>query len=462
MKRTRILIIGVVVVVVIFVGARFVLNAASSNSGSGALTSADLATATRGTLVATVNASGSIEAAQQADLAFLTGGNVATIAVKAGDAVKAGQVLATLDARELELQLAQAQANLAQAQVKLDQAKQGPKPEDLAAAQQSLKSAQAAYEALVHPGPNDVMAAKADLDRAQAALALAQAAYDRVGGATNPMIGMMTQSRDLQQATSDYRKALAAYNSKIQPTDAQIQQALASITSAQDQLAKLQPSPQDIAAAQTNVDAQTAARDLAALRLSQAKLVAPYDAVITSVSMDRGAYVSAAKSVMTIADLSKYRVTLNVDETDIPSLRVGMPVQLDLDALPDATFTGTVAEIAPRATTVQGVVNYAIRVALEAPSPDVKLGMTANARIETAKKENALLVPSRAIHTNNGKRYVSVYAGGRTHEAEVTLGLSNDEYAEILDGLKEGEQVSLIAPSNVFGGQMTFGSSGSR
>jgi HlyD family secretion protein len=317
--------------------------------------------------------------------------------------------------------------------------------EDAASAQQNLASAQAAYDKLVNPDSNDVLALKSDIDKSKAVLAQAQAAYDRAGGDANPFIAQTPQSLQLQSATLDYQKALALYNSKLNPSNAQIQQALATIQSAKSQIARLQPVAEDLSAAKASVQAAQAARDLATERLNEAKIIAPFNATVIKIDLEKGGFVSAGRPVITVADLHKLRVTINIDETDIPRVQVGLPVDLDFDAFPNVKLTGHVTELAPSATIVQGVVNYGVKVTLDPSDTPIRLGMTVNANIQVAKKENVLLVPNRAIRATNNRRVVSIYDGVALHDSELKLGLSNDQETEVISGLEEGQRVVVTA-----------------
>lgn len=456
----------------------------------------DVATAEIGALIATVSATGTLEPQTETTLAFLTNGNVAEILAQRGDTVQAGQPLAKLDATALGLQLKQAEANLQAAQASLEKLKQGPTAAARAAAQANLDSAQAALDALQNPSASAVAAAqanlasaraqydkllkpdatelaiaKADLDKAQAALANAQAAYDRVGGASNPNSAQLPQSLQLQTATLDYQKALNAFNAKFNPTDAQLKAAQAQIQQAQDALQRLQPTQenlaraqaqikqaqdalerltptaQDLAQAEANVSAAQAARDLARQRVTEATLVAPIAGVVTALDLAPGEFVPAGRAVLTLADLAHLRIALSIDETDIPRVQVGQPVVLDLDAFPDQAVTGVVREIAPAATTLQGVVNYQVLVDVTPSALALKPGMTANANVQVARKENVLLIPTRAIRAQGSKRLVTILANGEPKDVVVTLGLSNDQFTEILDGLQPGAQIVTTAIS---------------
>ncbi len=399
----------------------------------------------RGTLIASVNATGTLSPVREAQLAFGTTGALIKLEVKPGDLVKAGQIAATLDTRELELQLAQAEASLAAAQARLDQIK-NPSPADVAAAQAQVASAEAALAQLKNPNPNDVLMAKADLEKAAAAVARAQADYDRIGGASNPMIAMLPQALALQQATLDYQKAQAAFNARFNPSDSQIKQAQAAVEQARAQLARVtNPNPNDLKSAQASVDQARAARDLARVRLDYAIIKAPFDGMVTHVDVDLGSTVPAGRAVLAIADVSEYRVKLNIDETEIAKIKVGQDVTITLEAYPGVTISAKVTDVASNATMVQGVVNYVVTVSLS-PNQAVplKLGMTADANILIANRENVLIVSNRAIRAAGNGRYVTILREDKTtQEVEVKTGMANEQETEIVSGLSEG-QVAII------------------
>ncbi len=326
---------------------------------------------------------GKVVPVRSAALSFLAGGNVANVPVAYGDRVAAAQTLVELDTRQLGIQLAQADANLASAQAKLNQLKNSPTAQEVAAAKQNVVSAQAAYDNLLHPSASDIATLKADLEKAKAAQEQAQAAYDRVGGDGNPYANMLPQRVQLQSAWQDYHKAELLYNAKVNPTNVQVQQALATLESAKNQLAKLQPTADDLAAAQASVNAAQAARDLAAEQLKNAKLVAPFAGVVTALDVKAGEYVVAGTPVVRLADTSSWQVeTTDLTELNIVNVREGASVAVAFDAIPNLELPGKVVRIKGYGENRQGDIVYTVVVGLDKMEERLRWNMTAKVTIE--------------------------------------------------------------------------------
>ncbi len=327
---------------------------------------------------------GTFASANQATLAFQAAGRVKQINVKEGDTVHAGDLLISLDTTMLDLQVAQAQAALDTAQAHLDQLK-NPSSSDVAAVQAQLAAAQAALAQLKTPTANDLQMAKADLDTAQAAVAQAQTAYDRVGGASNPYIGMSPQALALQQASDAFLKAQAAYNARVSPSAAQLKQAQALVEQAQAQVNHLtNPSPNDIKTAQAAVAQAQAALDLAKQNVANAKVVAPFDGTVVWLGPHLGESAAPNTPVVTLADLSRMQVQIGVDENTLAQLKVGQTATITADALPGKTFTGHVAKIGLLATTTAGIISLPVTVNVDTGNSAIAPGLSATVEINTA------------------------------------------------------------------------------
>jgi HlyD family secretion protein len=186
-------------------------------------------------------------------------------------------------------------------------------------------------------------------------------------------------------------------------------------------------------------------------------LTAPFAATISSVDMRVGES-SEGTAIIAVVDLSSFHIDVPIDELDVAQVQPGLRAQISLDALPGAEIGGTVETIAPQATrSEQGTTTYAVTVNLDKGSAGVRPGMTAVVAIITSQKDDALLVPRRAVRTEGGTSYVLIFdpagqpktviTGGAasvepaSRRQEVTIGLSNSESVEILSGLSAGDEV---------------------
>lgn len=329
-----------------------------------------------------VVAEGKVVPVKGAALSFQVAGTLAEILVNVGERVEAGAVIARLDTKSLELQLAQAEAAYAAAQAKHAQLKRGPTAQDVTAAQQAVKSAEAAYENLMRPSQNELLALKSDVEKAKAQVDRAQAAYDRIGGDSNPFANMTLERAALQTAWLDYQKAIALYNTRVQPSDAQIQQALAALQSAKSNLAKLTPTTEDLAASEANVNAAKAARDLAADTLARAKLVAPFAGTLVAFDPKVGEQVGVGAPVARLADTTNFQVeTTDLTEINIVNIKEGDAAIVSLDALPEVELTGKVARIKGFGENKQGDIVYTVFIQLDKQDPRLRWNMTAKVTI---------------------------------------------------------------------------------
>jgi HlyD family secretion protein len=325
-----------------------------------------------------VVAEGKVVPMKGAALSFQVAGTVAELLVKVGERVESGAVIARLDTKQLDLQLAQAEANYAAAQARHAQLKRGPTAQDATAAQQAVKSAEAAYENLLRPSQNDLIALKSDMEKAKAQVDRAQAAYDRIGGDSNPFAGMTMERAALQTAWLDYQKAIALYNSRVNPSDAQVQQAIAAIQTAKSNLGKLTPTAEDLAASEANVNAAKAARDLAADTLNRAKLTAPFAGTIVALEPKVGEQVVLGVPVARLADTTNFQIeTTDLTEINIVNVKEGDNALVTLDAIPELELTGKVASIKGFGENKLGDIVYTLVVKLDKQDPRLRWNMTA-------------------------------------------------------------------------------------
>jgi HlyD family secretion protein len=230
-------------------------------------------------------------------------------------------------------------------------------------------------------------------------------------------------------------------------TAAQLANAEAQLAQAEAALAELVtgPTAEAIAAAEAEVEQARLSLADAQEALAKATVVAPFAGLVTAVYVAEGEIASGP--VVELIDDHELAVTLQVDEADVGALSIGQPATIILSTWPDTEISGEITVIAPGAQTTPGssLVAYEVRVGLGATDLPARAGMTAEANLVTAEREEVLLVPNRAIRVNreNGTYSVLLVTGETTQEVPVTIGLRDDENTQITGGLNAGDVLVL-------------------
>lgn len=168
-------------------------------------------------------------------------------------------------------------------------------------------------------------------------------------------------------------------------------------------------------------------------------IYAPFDGVIATLTAKVGE--SSGTSVGTIITKQKV-VTVSLNEVDIASISLGQKTSLTFDAINNLKINGEVVEIDSVGTVSSGVVNYNVKIALNEDDERIKAGMSSNVEIVTASKQNILTLPSSAVKTKNGVSYVEILGDlNKLNRKEVKAGISDDTLIEIISGLNEGDKV---------------------
>lgn len=473
----RKLFIVVLVLVVLGAGGYFGYQEYQKRRAAAAAPDYESVTVTRGDISATVSATGAVLPEREVNLAFAAAGTISDVGAEVGQAVKAGDVLATLDTADLVLAEKQAQVGIKQAEAQLQQLLEGSNAIDVAAAEaalasaeEGLRSARASYQQTLQGPDRDTLAsAQAQVEQARVQLQQAQQAYDRVKD--RPDVGLLPQSAQLQNATIALETAEAQYRAAEKSvTGAQIAAARSQVTAAEAQVAQAQAnldrlkrgtSEAQVAAARAGVEQAMLSLQVAQRRLDSARLVAPWDGVVTQVTIVEGGQAAPAQPAIRLADNSKFHLSVQVDEVDVAAIRPGQPVEVEIDALTDARLSGKVGLISPASTvTATGGVSYDVRLDLDPADAPLLAGMSATATIIADTRPGVLLVPNRAVQLERetGKTFVERVAGADLVRTEVQLGLRDEQFSEVRDGVAEGETLAIRNRSgqeqlrNLFGG----------
>ncbi|HEY3408351.1 MAG TPA: HlyD family efflux transporter periplasmic adaptor subunit [Propionicimonas sp.] len=461
----------------------------------------------RGTLDATVTASGNVESGLTANLQMAgTGGVVTKVYVKVGRKVTVGDKLVAVDDTAAQQQLESALATLKAAEAGLTTATQGrtsaEKKSDaasIASAEQSVKNAQKALDAAKETYEHD----KSLQGKAVAA------AQDKVESATQQ------QSQHQQELTAAQRElastdpsdtaAITALNAKIADLQNQLITDATSLASAKAALASAEQTSEStllqdrhnvttqtgsrdaakkalastratvavarqgakggtVASAQAQIDSANVAVDQARTAIEDTVLRAPFDGTVSTVNAvvgqssgasSTGASDTSGSGLVTLVDPTGKNVTASIAEADVTAVKVGQAVTISLPAS-GTEMKGKVVSVDPQSTVTDNVVQYRTRVSLESPPATVRVGQTASISITTATSEDVLYLPTSAIATDGTQSYVMKVVDGKRSKVEVTTGMVGTTGTEITSGVAEGDVVVLsntgVSESNGFPG----------
>ena len=204
-------------------------------------------------------------------------------------------------------------------------------------------------------------------------------------------------------------------------------------------LADKAAAPADVERAEAQMRSTQASLDLLELRLARTVVRAPFSGVTGQRLASLGDYVNSSTRLITLQTVNPQRAVFQVPERYAEQLNVGQRVLFRVAALSGRDFTGTVDFIDPR---VQ-LPSRTITIKALAPNPRRELasGMFIEARLETATRPAALVIPEDAVSPLAGAMYVWVVNGGKAERREVVLGVRTPGYVEIVKGLELEEQV---------------------
>ena len=379
-------------------------------------------------LEAIVSASGKVQPKRQVNVSAQTPGRVTRIAVEEGQRVKAGQFLLEIDPKQLEGQLQRGEASVA-------------------AAQSSLLGARTSVEQ-----------GRANLDLARQNLKRQEDLWKEG----------LTTKENLEKAQNDVT---------VREGD-------------------LRARTQDIETNEQRIKQEQASLSTTRYNLNQIIITAPMDGLVTRRSIEEGETAvlgtmnNAGSVLLTIADMSVIEAEVEVDETEIPTVALNQEAKVTIDAVPDRTFKGRVTEIgnSPIQTNTNTQSNgqrqattFKVVITLEEPVPDIRPGFTCTAEITTAKRKDVVAVPIQALtvremlyndkgemvretpnrrrrgtnietplsasnepppgHTRKETEGVFAIRDGKAIYLPVKVGIAGEQYFEVLDGLKAGDQV---------------------
>jgi HlyD family secretion protein len=406
---------AIVVIAAVFLALQF--NTAAASNVNTTTTGTVIST----TVSTTVDASGSLAAQPSATLTWNTGGVVEEVYVKAGDQVKAGDVLIKLKTTSVSSSIISAQSDLITAQKDLD-----------------------------------TLMTSSDTDLAQAVIDLkdAQEAYDK---AENYLHYLQTSRKVPQTETKAFTQTrmnswMYVYKTKTfkgpAPADwiieAENDLALkkAELATAQYTYDRLKdgPNAQDVIAAQAKVDAAQAT-------VNSMSIIAPFDGQVLYIETLPGEVVSTGTSAVDLADLGHLYIETQVDESDIASVNVADRVTATLDAIEGLSLSGKVVAVDPVGQENSGVVKYTVIIDLDKVEADVFLPLqaTVNVVIQADPPTAVLAVATGFVQSDSQGEYVMVIqSDGLAKRVDVETGAIEGDLVIVTGNLKEGDTLTSV------------------
>jgi|RhiMethySRZTD1v2_1073278.scaffolds.fasta_scaffold01499_8 HlyD family secretion protein len=395
-----------------------------------------------------VSASGKVQPKRSVNISANQMGRVTRLAVEEGQRVKAGQFLLEIDPRQLEGQLQRGQASVAAAQSGLAQARTG------------------------------VTGAEANIEQSKASLELSQQNLKR--------------QQDLWKDGLTTRESLERAQNEVTVREAELKARQQDLRSRQ----------QEIETREQQIKQEQASLSTTRYNLTQIIIQSPIDGIVVRKNIEEGETAvvgtmnNAGSQLLTIADMSVIEAEVEVDETDIPFVGLGQQAKVMIDAVEDRTFRGHVTEIGNspiQNNSQQGgqrqATTFKVVITLDEQVPNLRPGFTCTAEITTAKKQNVMSVPIQALtvremlfdakgnmvredpkgrrrgveptvsasnepppgHTRKEIEGVFLLRDNKAVFTPVKVGIAGEQYFEVLEGLKAGDQVITGPFANVRG-----------
>jgi HlyD family secretion protein len=339
---------------------------------------------------------------RQVQLAFNNSERIVSVAAQEGDHVRRGQVLAQLDRRRLEPQVAQGEARVAAQRQAVERLHRGNRPQEIAEAHAQVEAQQAVVERL-HRGsrPEEIAQARANVAAAEAEAANARRRFERLKRLSAVPLPDQTRvqavsQEELDDATAalDEAEAKLTVNRKalelaiLGPRKEDVAEGEARLAQqrAAHELAILGPRREDVAQAEAMLHAEEAQLEFLKQQLADTKLVAPADAIVRTRLLEPGEMSSPQRPIFSLAIIDPKWIRAYVSETDLGKIRPGMTASVRVDSFPDRRFEGwigfisPVAEFTPKAVQTEELrtsLVYEVRVFVKDPQDELRLGMPA-------------------------------------------------------------------------------------
>ncbi len=378
-----------------------------------------------------------------------------------------------------EEQVKQAELNLDNAKENLKQAANNPNTPDenikilenqVSLAESNLKIANLNLDKIKNPSkPTEEQISQAEdqVEQAKIAVQIAEQNYESTQKAK--------AAKDVQIKQAENQVKLA--ESQLQIAENNLEIAKNSVSSSQNTLnvrkeqviqaeSSLEAARAELKNAEEQVQTNALRTEQAKVQTEQAKtnlriaeetldkyvIKVPIQGTVLLLNVHKGDSVSPGMKIAIVGNTNNFIIDVFADEIDAVNLKKGQDAVISFDAFPYNSVQGKVESVAyTTTTTIQGVQAYEVKITVPHVPFNIKDGLSATVDVTTAFKKGVLAVPIESVATENGKNYVVlVLPGGKKEKRFVKIGISSDNYTEIVSGLKEGDKILEIPNENIF------------
>lgn len=428
----------------------------------------------RGPISDTISFVGNLQYKQSSVMTWKTDGVIAKVYVKAGDRVKRNEILAELAADSLSSSVILSEKNMIESQERLEDVKASESARmqaylTLNEKENALNKAKLEQEALYYP-----RATRDEMERAWDAYALANLNFNYAKQDYDYLLSINTnwegyepeiwdglvrisggdsrsaRERKFEDYVNTYNKLVSTYETYVwtsgRPTDTEYAIAQGNVAVAQleydraldDYLSyNKMPREKDVQAAALSLDSAEAV-------YKTRYILAPFDGIVTSVSAVDDYYVKKGEEAFRVDDLSSIYLPLNIPELDVGLLKVGVPVNIVVDAIRNKTYQGHIVSISESSESSDDATSFSSMVLIDDPDEDLRAGLTAEVSLLVNEKDGVLLIPSSAVTYEEGAQMVTLAEDNDRRKIKISTGIVSSGVTEVFSGdINEGDLISI-------------------
>lgn len=400
----------------------------------------------KSSIASDVSYTGELESSQSVGLISKVSAKAMKVYVKEGDYVEAGDILATLDQTDIRLSYEQALAGYESALASYNQVVNSTSKQQTTQASNALLNAENAYnQALAnYEREKSLYENGSQLKLSEQAYNDAKSNYDRVkqlfdmGGASK--IELDGAYSTLLNAEENYKTVKVTSSASFDAAKIALSNAENALKSAKDNISLTQNSvSSSVSTAKAGVNSAKASLNIAQNALSNTTIISPISGYVGLCNIKENQMVSQGFEIFQVKNTHLIDATINVTESVIRNIEVGSKAIVNVQSADIMGIEGVCTVVNPIKNDMTGL--YTVKVSIDNTDEKINVGMIADITLVTSSKDDIIKVPTNSLINKSGKYYLYIANGNKAEKREVKIGINDEEYTEILSGLKMGDKV---------------------